>query len=191
MNRAFERLAKAVEGGPAIVRNFIDDYYSSIGTSEATDSLDGYCSLFRKQMATWLIVPILLARRVHPEGEFSQSVQSAYTSFGIAWRLLDDLQDLDKDIAKGVHSSIYACLDEDWKILWDKAVRERTGRQRGFAQDVLNGVLQNKVIDRILERTCCELESAASIADACGMPGFGHELRSLMKPLTNESRCLC
>ena len=57
MNQAFERLARGVEKGPAIVCDFIDDYYSSIGKSDETKSLDSYCNFFRKQMATWLIVP--------------------------------------------------------------------------------------------------------------------------------------
>ena len=89
MSQAYERLAKGVKNGADIVRAFIDDYYSSIAISDDR-SLDGYCAIFRKQMATTLVVPVLLARKICQDEEFSRAIQSAYSSFGIAWRLLDD-----------------------------------------------------------------------------------------------------
>lgn len=48
MNQAYKRLAKGMEKGEAIVRNFLDDYYSSIDISDGTRTLDGYCTLFKK-----------------------------------------------------------------------------------------------------------------------------------------------
>ncbi len=130
MNQAYKRLAKGVKKGAAIVRDFIEDYYSSISKSDETESLDSYCKFFKKQMGTCLIVPILLARRICADEEFSRSIQSAYYSFGIAWRLLDDLQDIEKDMMKGAHSSIYVCLNQDLRSLWDKNPEEKNDRSR-------------------------------------------------------------
>lgn len=186
MNRAFERLARGEEKGPAIVREFIDDYCSSIETPDETETLDCYCALFRKQMATWLIVPILLARRICADEEFSRSIQEAYSSFGIAWRLLDDLQDIEKDMIKGVHSSIYVCLNEDLRGWWDKDSQEKKDQNNDCVQTILSYVLEEKVIDTIMDRVCNELESAASIADSCSIPGLAGEFRCLMKPLRKE-----
>jgi hypothetical protein len=186
MTRSYKRLAKGVEKGAAIVRDFINDYYSSIATSDATESLDCYCVFFRKQMATWLIVPILLARRICADEEFSRSIQAAYSSFGIAWRLLDDLQDIDKDMMKGAHSSIYVCLNEDLRGRWDGGTEEKKDQNKDYVQTILSYVLEKRVIDTIMEKACGELESAASIADSCSMPGFAGELRSLLKPLRNR-----
>jgi len=183
MNQALERLARGVEKGTAIVSYLIDDYYSSIGKSNGAASLDSYCNFFRKQMATWLIVPILLAKRISVDEEFSRSIRSAYYSFGIAWRLLDDLQDIKKDMMKGVHSSIYVCLNEDLKGWWDKDTEEKKDQDGEYVQTILRYVLEKNVIDSIKERTCSELESAASIADSCSMSGFADELRCLLKPL--------
>jgi len=183
MNQAYKRLAKGVEKGAAIVRDLIDDYYSSIGKTDETESLDAYCKLFRKQMATWLVVPILLARRISADEEFSHSIQAAYFSFGIAWRLLDDLQDIEKDMIKGVHSSIYVCLNEDLRGWWDKDTEEKKDQNSDYVQTILSYVLEKKVIDTIIERACDELESAASIADSCSMPGLAGEFRCLLKPL--------
>ena len=189
MNQAFETLAKKVDKGPAMVSDFIDDYYSSIGTSEETESLDSYCDFFRKQMATWLIVPVLMAKRIGVNEEFARSVQTVYASFGIAWRLLDDLQDIEKDMMKGTHSSLYTCLPDDVRKRWDRVKVEKVNRNNGSAGKVLNYILRNGVIERIRQRICSELESAASRADSCDLAGFADELRCLSKPLRNMESC--
>ncbi len=185
MNQAFERLAKGVEEGPAIVRHFINDYYSSIGDFDERASLDSYCDFFRKQMATWLIAPVLTAKRIYADEEFAGSVQAVYSSFGIAWRLLDDLQDIEKDMMKGTHSSIYVCLNEDLRGWWDEDPEEKKDQNNGYVQTILSHVLENGVVARIEEKVCSELESAASRADSCDMTGFADELRCLLRPLRN------
>lgn len=185
MTRAFERLARGEEKAEAIVHEFIDDYCSSIETSDETETLDCYCALFRKQMATWLIVPVLLARRICADEEFAYSVKAAYSSFGIAWRLLDDLQDIEQDMIKGVHSSIYVCLNEDLRGWWDKNTEEKKDQNNDYMQTIFNYILEEKVTNIILDRVCNELDSAASIADSCSMSGFASELRCLLKPLGN------
>jgi len=183
MKETFKRLARGVDQGAAIVCDLIDDYYSSIGKSDGVESLDSYCKFFRKQMATWLIVPMLLARRISTDEEFSRSIQSAYYSFGIAWRLLDDLQDIEKDMMRGIHSSVYVCLNEDLKGWWDKGTAEKKDQNEEYVQTLLTYVLEKRVIESIKERLCTELESAASIAASCNMSGFADELRCLLKPL--------
>jgi len=182
MSQAYDSLAKGVENGAAIVRGFIDDYYSSIATSDER-SLDCYCAIFRKQMATCLIVPILMAKMICQDEAFSRSIQSAYSSFGIAWRLLDDVQDIKKDMIKGVHSAIYVCLNDNLRGWWDKDSEEKEGENNDYSQTIMSYVLEKKVIDTIMERACSELESATSIAESCNMPGLADEFRCLMKPL--------
>jgi hypothetical protein len=185
MNQAFKRLAKGVDQGAEIICDLIDDYYSSIGKSDETESLDSYCNFFRKQMATWLIVPVLMAKRMYGNEEFARSVQAVYSSFGIAWRLLDDLQDFDKDMMKGIHSSLYTCLPGEIRKGWDRVKEEKADGNGSSAGQVLNYVLASGIIDRIRQRICSEVESAASRADSCDMTGFADELRCLLKPLRN------
>ena len=52
MNTALDSLAAKVDGGQHLAARLIDDYYASIGNSDDMASLDTYCDLFRKQMAT-------------------------------------------------------------------------------------------------------------------------------------------
>ena len=186
MNDALYSLADGVDGGREMVRDFIDDYYSSIMSPEKVESLDSYCGLFRKQIATCLIVPILMAKKLTSDARFTDAIQTAYGSFTISWRLLDDIQDIEEDMMRGVHSSIYVCLNEDLRGWWDKDPEEKKDQNSDFGQTILSYVLENRVIDGIKERTCSELESAASLADSCNMTGFGDGLRCLLKPLRNR-----
>jgi len=187
MNNALSSLANGVDGGKSIVQGLIDDYYSSIRSSKDNLSLDNYCDLFRKQMATWLIVPVLMTKKMTTDEEFTDAIQTAYGSFGIAWRLLDDIKDIETDMMKGVHSSVYNCLPEDIKNHWDKDTEYKNSDYAGI---ILDYVLENSIIDRIKERICNELESAASIADHYNMRGLADEFRCLLSPLKNRQNHL-
>jgi len=183
MNRAFERLARDVTQGSDIVRGFIDDYYASIAASVGTQSLNSYCDLFRKQMATGLIVPIILAKRLCSDEAYAHSIEAAYCSFGIAWRLLDDIQDLENDMHQGVHSAIYVCLNTALRDCWDKNTTAQKGQNGRRGQTILRYILEKGVIESLQARICSELDSAAARADACSLPELAGELRCLLKPL--------
>jgi len=188
MSGAFERLARGVRDGPTVVHGFVNDYYSSIAASGGTGSLDNYCDLFKKQMATWLVVPVLMAKRAEPDGELADSIQAVYSSFGIAWRLLDDVQDVEKDMNKGSHSSLYACLPDEIRKGWDAVKDEKADGNGGYAGQVLDFILGNGIIDTIRQRIWRELESAASTADSCCMAEYADELRCLSRPLKEIGR---
>jgi len=183
MNIALTRLGDEVDGGNKIIQGFIDDYYSSICGSELIESLDNYCDHFRKQMSTWLIAPVLMTKKMTTDEEFSDAIQTAYGSFGIAWRLLDDIKDMETDMMKNVHSAIYLCLPEDKRNLWCKFAGGEIDKNSGCTKVILDYVLENNIIDIIKERICSELELAASIAEDARMTGLADEFRCLLKPL--------
>lgn len=186
MNNALSSLADGVDGGTKIVEGFLDDYYSSIRSSEKIESLDRYCELFRSQMATWLIVPVLMAKKMSTGAEFTEAIQTAYGSFGVAWRLLDDINDLAADMISGVHSSIYVCLSKDIQNCWEKNHRGNIEYEIGsHGKAIVNYILHNRIIEKIMERICSELVSAAAIADNHQLPGLANEFRCLLRPLEN------
>jgi hypothetical protein len=183
MNNALSSLAGAVDGGPQIVEGFFDDYYSSITNLQEILSLDSYCDGFRKQMATGFIAPVLIMKKMSAHEEFTHAVQSAYASFGIAWRLLDDINDIKTDIMNGRQSAIYACLPEDVKYQWNKDTEDKSS---GGPQIILEYVLKNSIIDKIKEKMSAELKLAAAAADNYNMKGLAAEFRSLLSPLNNR-----
>lgn len=186
MNKALKSLSNGVEGGERLVQSYIDDYYFSIRDTKTIDSLDHYCNRFRKQMAIWLIVPVLLTKKVACDEKFTEAIQGAYGSFGIAWRLLDDIKDIKADMKNGKHSGVYFCLSEDIKNSWDKQSGETIEKTDEGAKAIWGYILENSVIDVIKERICNELESAAFIVQAYNMKGLAYEFRCLLSPLKNK-----
>ena len=75
--------------------------------------------IFRRQMAIGMIAPILLSMKMTGNADFTRDIETAYGSFGIAWRLLDDIRDISSDIEKGAHSAIYLCLPKKVRTHWN------------------------------------------------------------------------
>ena len=183
MNKALSDLAQKVDGGEKIVQKLLDDYYSGITSSEEIYSLDSYCSLFRKQMSTALIVPVLLTQKMSTDNQFTDAVKSIYCAFGTAWRLLDDIKDVEADMIKSAHSSIYVCLSEDGKKSWDRVAGSENAGNIHPTKAVWCCIAENGVIDKIKARICSELTTAARIAGLLEMPALANEFLDLLRPL--------
>ena len=186
MNRAVCNLAERVPAGERIARSFIDDYYSSIQDSKGLKSLDSYCDLFRRQMAVGMIAPILLSMKMTGISDFTRDIEIAYGSFGIAWRLLDDIRDIGDDIETGSQSAIYLCLPEEFRTLWNNSAIRSQAAVKDSTSAIFNHILERSLIDKIKERMCAELETAASIVEAHNMAGLAGEFRCLAHPLKNS-----
>jgi hypothetical protein len=183
MNRAFCKLAEGVPTGERTVRSFIDDYYSSIHDSKGLKSLDSYCDRFRRQMGIGMVVPILLSMKMTGISDFTKDIETAYGSFGIAWRLLDDIRDISRDIEKGSQSAIYLCLPERVRIHWKNNIFRNRAAAKATTNIILIHILEHSLIDKIKERICAELEKAASIVEAHNMRGLTREFQCLAHPL--------
>jgi len=185
MNRSFCNLAEGVPAGGETIRRFIDAYYLSNQDSKEPQSLDNYCDRFRSQMAIVTIAPILLCMKISGVSDFTRDIEIAYGSFGIAWRLLDDIKDIGEDMKKGARSSIYLCLPEQLRTQW----RNNIGTQvavKDSVSAILDHILEHSLIDKLKERICCELETAASIVEAYNMAGLAGEFRCLADPLRSN-----
>lgn len=182
MTRSFRTLAERVPAGEETVLRFIDDYYSSTQESMGIESLDDYCDLFRKQMAIVMIAPVLLSMKLTGIAGFTRDIETAYGSFGIAWRLLDDIKDMGEDMKKGSHSAVYYCLPEPLRAEWENNIGTQASANNS-ANAILGYILEHSVIDNLRERICRELETAASIVEAHNMAGFAGEFRCLAEPL--------
>jgi len=186
MNNALSGLADSIDGGGNIVQRFIDDYYQSIRRMEEIETLSQFCECFRKQMATWLIVPVLMTKKMTRDEKFSSAVQTAYTSFGLSWRMLDDIKDIKADLINGAKSTISICLPKDIQVCRGRNSEGKNKEEiSSYVRAALKYLLENNIIDNIKQRICSELEAAASIADSYEMTGLASEFRCLYKPLAN------
>lgn len=180
MNLATTRLAAGVTDGPGRVADLLDAYYAAIGSSPADETMDGYCKHFRAQMATGLIAPSLLGSKLGCDDDFVATLLDAYASFGIAWRLIDDLQDFENDMVSGSHSAIYFGLPMASRALWDLALRDRNPSHYNHIRSV---VRDRGIGEMTRERIRCELTAAASKMARLRLEGLADEIRCLATPL--------
>ena len=180
---ALEPLASKVVGGQAVVRRFLDDYYASIATPPALATLDGYSTHFRQQMATWLIVPVLLARWQSAAPALAETLQHAYGAFGIAWRLLDDWQDIAPDRRSGAPSAVYYALPKDLRGDWRLPTEGSASGQDRVADCLMTGLIQDTIRKRIYQ----ELALAAELVAPLGMGGLTSELHAMAHPFRDEA----
>ncbi len=183
MNGAFCNLSQGVPSGEEIVQSFLGDYYSSNQDSEGLYSLDTYCSLFRRQMAIGMITPILLSMKLTRISDFAKDIEVAYGSFGIAWRLLDDIRDIGEDIQRGAESSVCLCLPEELRTQWKRGTSGTAAAFETAMERILVHVLEQRIIDHLKERICTELDAAACTVEAYNMTGLAREFRCLADPL--------
>lgn len=183
MNNAFSRLANGMHDGRQVIHGFINDYYSSIRCSKGIGSMDDYCEIFRNQMAIGMVAPTLLIKKRTRDERVADAVRIAYGSFGIAWRLLDDIKDIKADMAKGAHSSIYYSLPEDQRMMWDNHSRKKNNSIKWGENEILNVIIKKNIVDNMIKRICRELDSAALIAEDHHMKGWADEFRQLVEPL--------
>jgi hypothetical protein len=154
--------------------------------SNGLESFDEYCDLFRKQMALGMVTPTLLCMKMTGMSDFTRDLQIAYGSFGISWRLLDDLRDIGEDMQKGSHSSLYYCLPNKIRTHWYPANATKQAGVIDSTRAILNHIFERGIVERVKERICAELEKAASIVEAYDLTGLAREFRCLAHPLRSS-----
>jgi hypothetical protein len=182
MNCAFSKLSEYDLAARNNVCAFINDYYSANQNLKGLNSLDGYCDIFRSQMAILMIAPILLSMKMTGISDFTGDIEIAFGSFGVAWRLLDDLKDILEDVRTGAETSIYYCLPERLRVHWKSSILESKPIAEDAQKTLLMDIFQRNIIDDIKKRIYAELELAASIVEAHSLTGLGGEFRCLAHP---------
>jgi len=182
MHHSLNKLSGNMAEGEKTVIDLIDKYYSSINGTNDVDTLDLYCHQFRPQMATWLITPILILQKTNCQIEYIHSVRMAYESFGVAWRLLDDINDIEMDIRNGQFSSIYVELPLKMKKLWQKRQGAEVNDDKKKRQIIIGYLMNTDLIERIQNRIVKELKLAETVFKNCQLNGLAMECRCLLGP---------
>ncbi len=188
MNEAIDNFCADLPGGNDIALGLINDYYTGITEQDTPPTLDAYCELFRKQMATWVVMPVLTARKIGGSEEFIADLRRAYESFGIAWRLLDDIQDLAADVGDGTRSAVYVCLGDKGRALWDSRVQKKGREAAKVSEKICVMIRDESVLETIAGRIVMELDNAAALAERIGLPGLAEEYRVLAVPIKDCNR---
>jgi hypothetical protein len=184
MQEALARFGGAVDGGADVCRELIDDYYAGISDTTLPGSIDEYRARFRKQMATGLIVPHLTAMMAKHGPRLATLVRSAGESFGVAWRFLDDIQDLGEDIRRGRCTAVYCLLPGEGRVLWDSICSDTGACAGNDSLRMLVSIMrENGTVPAIVRLVLEELERAAGYAEEAGLGGLAGEYQSLSGPV--------
>ncbi|MBP8987382.1 MAG: hypothetical protein KBG92_06235 [Spirochaetes bacterium] len=187
-----EPLTSAVTGGRELADDCLDSYYGSIISQVCPENLEEYLDLFRHQMATAFIVPLLLAHR-YDNSALGNAVHIALESFGIAWRILDDIKDLEIDFLAGSVSAVSLSLPEEGKRLWREIKdpehfkiknqsKVTVENERRF--QILESIIQDcGIITALLKRILKEIDNATNNAEKAGLLDLAAELRLIASPL--------
>lgn len=157
----------------ALTDECVDAYYRGVTTDLRPASLESYMDRFRDEMATWLAAPLALARlRGFAEEELA-GIRRACECFGIAWRLLDDLQDAEEDFAARRATALWAALPPSGRAAWENGDREGA-----------RGAIESEgAAESLLCTIAGLLHEGAVIAEGLGMAGLAEEYRALAAPL--------
>ena len=183
MRRALDDITATDDGGRMIAERYIDTYYASVGHQEDIDSLEAYADRFAQQMAMGFIAPEIMTRRLRGGARRVAAVKSCYAAFGRAWRLLDDVHDIQADMAAGTPSAVYFCLPAAGRSDWRAYPRTSARQQRNLGARLMEMIQRAGIRDRLVARMCHELHTAAETAETLQMTRYAEELRWLAAPL--------
>lgn len=149
-----------------IINNFINDYYQVMCNEIEVNSYNDYCERFRKEISTWYIIPTLTAKKLNLD--IVENMLKAFQSFGIAWRLLDDLNDFEDDLFSNTKSALYYSLPEKGKEIWSNA-HMNIDHKEHVLKNICKFFEENKTIEKIRKRICDELDLASKYSNECNM----------------------
>jgi hypothetical protein len=177
--RMAQQLAQPLSEGDTIIQTTLDRYFTGIHNPSEVAGSEAYAGLFRQQLSTTLVIPLLVAHRT---GCQVAPLQQAYEEFCIAWRLLDDLRDCAEDTFAGQKSGIYHLLTPEYQVLW-AACRglDETAESWLILRDYLE---QSGVLQTLIEQTIDRLDQAQIAAIDCGLTDYAQEMIALSVPLT-------
>jgi hypothetical protein len=167
-----------------IAHFLINDYYGGISTVAEPSGLDEYCNRFKKEMSTVNVMPVLSAKKITGRADFADEIKKAIESFGIAWRILDDIQDAEEDIAEGRHTALYYSLPRNAKNLWD-AARNNAGEnsKTGIGEEIYRELERGRIAEILIQRIIRELDEARKTVEALEMHGMAEQYRAIGAPI--------
>ena len=160
-------------------------YVTAVYAPPAADDLDGYCRRFVDQIAIWTFVPLTFGT-IAAGAAGAAALRELVESFGIAWRLLDDVQDVRDDVLANTASAVRIALDAAGRGVWDTCHRRSVERGRiddGAWDALAASIGAAHAVETLLARIARELLHAQDLARARGWDGIAAELAQCLGPI--------
>lgn len=172
------RLAQHMGTPSTLVDEHCATYLSAIHIPETIDNLDDFCARFERQIAIWTLVPRLISPAIGGESAGEDLVRLLKT-FSNAWRIMDDLQDVEDDVVSGVESAVWQALDAQGRQLWGEAHAQTRilGQLETRSWAALQAHLDaDASMGKLLVKTCEWLDRAAAVARQNGWADLEQEI---------------
>jgi hypothetical protein len=181
-----EKIAESIGISKEFIDKYINRYYSSIGSDPAKSSLEGYCYHFRDQMANTTLIVDLCAISNNIENEKKTDIIEAFECFGIAWRLLDDINDFEEDLSSGTRNAFYYAFDKGGQSIYEKFSITERGQSPQSKNTLFKYMDDEKTLIKIIDATISYLKRGAEAAYRSGIDGFGDELLVMAAPIEEK-----
>jgi hypothetical protein len=183
MEQCAQALAKDSASAKELWQSDISRYFAAIHRPPPRQDLDGYCAHFRDQMATCVAFPALTLRwQGTPEA--AEDLCRIVYGLGIAWRLVDDVQDAYADWLAGHESILYILLRAQPDFAEGKGPPGDSARLGDWTR-VAERLFRSGIVKVVLGRCSAELLHAAELAESRAWVGLSHELRQLRHPIAD------
>jgi hypothetical protein len=174
-------LASSVAPVSRVVDVHLDTDLTAIHRDAPGGSLEEFLADFVRRIAIWTLAPRLLGTAVGGEA-CATALQGVVELFPRAWRIVDDVQDIDSDAATGVTSCVWHSLDADGRRAWDAyhAASLAPGDRRAESWAALSeAAWRSGCVPRLLEDANGYLADAARTGAVRGWSGIAAELDGL------------
>ncbi len=179
MTEAIESFSENNKEFKSIAEQLINEYYKGVCSLHCPKNFNEFCAQFKKEISTIYIMPLLTAKKLGSTDELMSDIKKCIASFGLAWRLIDDINDLEQDI-KGEHSGLYYSLPSTGRELWDSI---DTGKNGTAAEQITKIITENRIIERITSQITEELKKASLIAGKHKMDELSRQYSVMRAPL--------
>lgn len=172
------RLAQHMGMPVSMVDEHTGTYLSAIHIPEAINNLDDFCARFERQIAIWTLVPRLIGPAIggRPVGEDLAQLLKAFSN---AWRVMDDVQDVEDDVLAGVESAVWQSLNAEGRHAWAQAHAQAKvlGQLEAQSWAALQSHLDaSACIGKLLVVTYEWLDKAAAVAQKNQWPDLAREI---------------
>lgn len=178
-------LCELVGSDPRLLETHANAYLGSLHQPRQPQNLEQYCQRIQQQVSLRTLVPRLLGTDAGGWRTATALVR-IIEHFSVAWRLLEDIQNIHVDLWKGTKSAVWIELNERGKRLWSACrfgSHAYTKPDAKAWEELAKNIRVSGCLKRLLGLIHFNLQSAASIAASHGWQGIVQELEQCREGL--------
>jgi len=174
---AVRSLAAMVPGGDEIATRLIHGYLTSCHQPPPATDQKSFSDRFIQQIGIWLVVPTLLGHLTGGPNR-ARELCAVIEAFAVAWRMIDDVQDIDKDIVSGQQNAVWFELNAPGRQAWEYCRIASAGgaRPEPTTWQIATNTICGGALQSTLRQVVDLLSQAETLAAKAGWTGLATEM---------------